>query len=230
DQAQHEDVTRVTTFVRSSMTRPVVTFVTCRDPVRVGDLASVPKLVLSALDDAAIAEIVRSYAPSVSDKTAGAAMVNTGGVPAKVHRSASEWAFARAGRRIDRAVADSAEPRRTLEALREEVITGALELAHVRAQARSLRPAARKPGCPYPGLAGFGPGDMELFFGRERLVAQVLARLSEAPLLALVGDAGTGKTSLLRAGVLPAITAGVLPDSSRWRQIVVTPATMMPQA
>src|SRR5690606_30628425 len=104
DQAQHEDVTRVTTFVRSSMTRPVVTFVTCRDPVRVGDLASVPKLVLSALDDAAIAEIVRSYAPSVSDKTAVSAMVNTGGVPAKVHRSASEWAFARAGRRIDRAV------------------------------------------------------------------------------------------------------------------------------
>jgi WD40 repeat protein len=113
-----------------------------------------------------------------------------------------------------------------MEALREEVVSGALELAHVRARARSLRPAVRAPGCPYPGLAGFGPADADLFHGRERMVAQVLARLTAGPLLALVGDAGTGKTSLLRAGVLPAITAGVLPDSSRWRQVVVTPSTM----
>src|SRR5690606_22454688 len=101
DRAPHEDVTRVTAFVRSVMTRPVATFVTCRDPVRVGDLVSVPKLVLSALDDAAITDIVRIYAPSASEKAAAAAMANTGGVPAKVHRAASEWAFARAGRRID---------------------------------------------------------------------------------------------------------------------------------
>ena len=226
DRAPHEDVTRVTNFVRSVMTRPVATFVTCRDRVRVGDLANVPKLVLSPLDDAAITDIVRIYAPTASEKAAVAAMLNTGGVPAKVHRAASEWAFARAGRRIDRAVADSAEPRRTLAALRDEVVTGALELAHVRARARALRPTVRPPGCPYPGLNGFGPGDVELFHGRERLVAEVLARLVEAPLLALVGDAGTGKTSLLRAGVLPAIAAGVLPDSSRWRQVVVTPSTM----
>ena len=226
DRAPYEDVNRVATFVRSVTTRPVATFVTCRDRVRVGDLVNVPKLVMSPLDDAAITEIVRIYAPSVSEKAAAAAMVNTGGVPAKVHRAASEWAFARAGRRIDRAVADSTEPRRMLAALRDEVVTGALELAHVRSRARALRPTVRPPGCPYPGLSGFGPGDVELFHGRERLVAQVLARLIEAPLLALVGEAGTGKTSLLRAGVLPAIAAGVLPDSSRWRQIVVTPSTM----
>ena len=225
DQAPHEDVARVTSFVRSVATRPVVTIVTCRDPVRVGDLASVPKLVLSALDDAAIADIVRAYAPSVAEKTAVAAMANTGGVPARVHRAASEWAFARAGRRIDRAVADSAEPRRTLDALREEIVAGALELAYVRSRARSLRPASRISGCPYPGLTGFGPGDADHFVGRERFVAQVLSRLVEAPLLAIVGDPGAGKTSVLRAGVLPAIAAGVLPESSRWRQIVVTPST-----
>src|SRR4029453_15072157 len=62
--------------------------------------------------------------------------------------------------------------------------------------------------------------------GRERLVADVLARIVETPLLVLVGESGTGKSSLLRAGVLPAITAGVLPDSSRWRQVVVTPSTV----
>jgi DNA-binding SARP family transcriptional activator/WD40 repeat protein/predicted AAA+ superfamily ATPase len=226
DQAQHEDVARVTAFVRSAMTRPVVTLVTCRDPVRVGDLASVPKLVLSALDDAAVAEIVRIYAPSATDKAAASAMANANGVPARIHKAASEWAFARAGRRIDRAVADAAEPRRMLTALRDEVVAGALDLAHVRARARVLRPVARSSGAPYPGLMGFGPADVETFHGRERLVADVLARVVEAPLLALVGEPGTGKSSLLRAGVLPAITAGVLPDSSRWRQVVVTPSTV----
>jgi DNA-binding SARP family transcriptional activator len=226
DQAQHEDVARVTNFVRSAMTRPVVILVTCRDPVRVGDLAGVPKLVLSSLDDAAVAEIVRIYAPSATDKAAASAMANAHGVPAKIHRAASEWAFARAGRRIDRAVADAAEPRRVLAALREEVAAGALDLAHVRARARVLRPAARPAGSPYPGLMGYGPGDVEIYHGRERLVADVLARIVEAPLLALVGAAGTGKSSLLRAGILPAITAGVLPDSNRWRQVVVTPSTV----
>ncbi|MCI0690099.1 MAG: hypothetical protein L0Y54_23110, partial [Sporichthyaceae bacterium] len=226
DQAQHEDVTRVTSFVRSAMTRPVVTLVSCRDPVRVGDLSSLPKLVLSGLDDAAVAAIVRIYAPSVSDKAAAAAMANANGVPARVHKAASEWAFARAGRRIDRAVASAAEPRRLVTALRDEIVAGALDLAHVRAKARVLRPVARTAGPPYPGLMGFGTGDVERFHGRERLVAEVLARIVEAPLLALVGESGTGKSSLLRAGVLPAITAGVLPDSSRWRQVVVTPSTV----
>ncbi len=226
DQAQKEDVARVATFVRAAMTRPVVTLVTCRDPVRVGDVASVPKLALSALDDAAVAEIVRIYAPSATDKVAASAMLKANGVPARVHKAASEWAFARAGRRIDRAVADAAEPRRMLTALRDEVVAGALDLAHVRAKARVLRPVSRSAGSPYPGLMGFGPGDVEIFHGRERLVADVLARVVEAPLLALVGEPGTGKSSLLRAGVLPAITAGVLPDSSRWRQVVVTPSTV----
>ncbi len=63
DLAGHEDVARVTGFIRATMSRPVVTLLTCRDPVRVGDLASLPKLVLSALDDHAIADIVRVYAP-----------------------------------------------------------------------------------------------------------------------------------------------------------------------
>jgi DNA-binding SARP family transcriptional activator/WD40 repeat protein/MoxR-like ATPase len=226
DQSPHEDVARVTNFIRATVSRPVLTLVTCRDSMRVGDLITLPKLALSTLDSVAIAEIVRAYAPEVPDKTAVSAMTGTGGVPAKVHQAASEWAFARAGRRIDRAVAESAEPRRVLGALREEVVAGALELAYVRGRARSLRPTVRTPGCPYPGLAGYGPADVELFHGRERLVAAVLARMAEAPLLAITGDPGSGKTSLLRAGVLPALAAGVLPDSSRWRQVVVTPSTV----
>lgn len=59
--------------------------------------------------------------------------------------------------------------------------------------------------CPFKGLAPFEPADAEFFFGRERLVEELLGRLEEAPFLALVGASGSGKSSLLRAGLLPAL-------------------------
>jgi WD40 repeat protein/DNA-binding SARP family transcriptional activator len=59
--------------------------------------------------------------------------------------------------------------------------------------------------CPFKGLAPFEAGDAELFFGRERLVEELAARLAEVPLLAVVGPSGSGKSSLLRAGLLPAL-------------------------
>jgi WD40 repeat protein/DNA-binding SARP family transcriptional activator len=59
--------------------------------------------------------------------------------------------------------------------------------------------------CPFKGLAPFERADAEFFFGRERLVDELVARLAEAPLLAVVGPSGSGKSSLLRAGLLPAL-------------------------
>ncbi|WP_238951452.1 hypothetical protein [Kitasatospora sp. A2-31] len=79
--------------------------------------------------------------------------------------------------------------------------------------------------CPYPGLKPFEPGDARWFFGRDDLVAQVLAELdrdAEGPLV-VVAPSGAGKSSLLRAGVLPALAAGRLPGSAGWSQLVMTP-------
>ena len=59
----------------------------------------------------------------------------------------------------------------------------------------------------------------------ERLVADLVARLVESPLAGILGSSGVGKSSLLRAGVLPALSAGALPGSERWRQVLLRPGT-----
>ncbi|MGE0026476.1 MAG: protein kinase [Thermoleophilia bacterium] len=62
-------------------------------------------------------------------------------------------------------------------------------------------------GCPYRGLAAFGEEDAELFVGRERETAMLLAKLRGGRFLAVLGASGTGKSSLIRAGLLPALRA-----------------------
>jgi class 3 adenylate cyclase/WD40 repeat protein len=64
---------------------------------------------------------------------------------------------------------------------------------------------------PYRGLPAFEAGDRRLFFGREQVVADLLARISPGGLVAVVGASGAGKSSLLRAGVLASVRAGELP-------------------
>jgi class 3 adenylate cyclase/WD40 repeat protein len=66
-----------------------------------------------------------------------------------------------------------------------------------------LPPAAGE--APYLGLAHFEEHDAERFFGREALVERLLSRLSEHPFLAVVGASGSGKSSLVRAGLAPAL-------------------------
>ncbi|CAM04110.1 WD-40 repeat-containing protein [Saccharopolyspora erythraea NRRL 2338] len=62
--------------------------------------------------------------------------------------------------------------------------------------------------CPYVGLAAFEPEDADRFFGREHVVEDLLARLRDERFVALIGASGAGKSSLLRAGVVPKLRAG----------------------
>jgi DNA-binding SARP family transcriptional activator/WD40 repeat protein len=79
--------------------------------------------------------------------------------------------------------------------------------------------------CPYKGLARFETTDAEFYFGREQILARGVARLVEGRFLALVGASGSGKSSLLRAGVLHALEAGAVPGSDRWSYELVRPGS-----
>ena len=77
--------------------------------------------------------------------------------------------------------------------------------------------------CPFKGLAAFDVADANYFFGRERLVAEIVARSVGASLLGVVGPSGSGKSSVVRAGLLSALAGGVLPGSETWAQAIVRP-------
>ena len=69
---------------------------------------------------------------------------------------------------------------------------------------------------PYPGLATFTANDTEVFFGREAETAAMWRRISSRRLLAVIGPSGVGKSSFLRAGVIPAAPQG-------WRSLICAP-------
>jgi ABC-type taurine transport system ATPase subunit len=79
--------------------------------------------------------------------------------------------------------------------------------------------------CPYLGLDAFQEEDKKKFFGREELTSKMLDRLREGRLLVVIGPSGSGKSSLVRAGILPRLKVGALPGSENWRYF---PKPMMP--
>ncbi|SPF35997.1 conserved hypothetical protein [Candidatus Sulfopaludibacter sp. SbA4] len=79
---------------------------------------------------------------------------------------------------------------------------------------------------PYPGLRPFEPEDSGNFFGRDRQVDELLLRLRDHRFVAVLGLSGSGKSSLVRAGLVPALKAGHLISSgARWRIALFRPGS-----
>ncbi len=76
---------------------------------------------------------------------------------------------------------------------------------------------------PYRGLQRFEPGDQGLFFGREEITARLAAHVRAHRLVAVVGASGSGKSSLLRAGLIPALQAPDGPDLRAAALRILTP-------
>jgi hypothetical protein len=78
---------------------------------------------------------------------------------------------------------------------------------------------------PYRGLASFQERDADIFCGRGAEVAEVLGLLRDEPVLAVVGDSGSGKSSLLQAGLAPAVRQGGLGGQGGWRIVYLRPGS-----
>ena len=129
-----------------------------------------------------------------------------------------------ASRRLVDVASRAAVGRSSLSDVESELAGTVTDLQIAREQERSLsRPPVGGDICPFKGLASFEPSDVDYFFGRERLVAELVARLVGARFLAIVGPSGSGKSSVLRAGLLPALAGGVLPGSAGWQRWLLRP-------
>lgn len=85
--------------------------------------------------------------------------------------------------------------------------------------AATAKPVEPEEDPPYVGLAAFQQEDADRFFGRERLVDELVAQVAEHRLVTVIGASGAGKSSLLRAGLIPKIDGPA---------VVITPGTPLP--
>lgn len=77
-------------------------------------------------------------------------------------------------------------------------------------------PALPKPPCPYPGMVPFRAEDARFFYGREAEIEQMLQHLRYERLLFVIGPSGSGKSSLVRAGLLPRLPSSSLFQPEFW--------------
>ena len=202
DAAQHEPV--------AVAGRPLLVLSTTTD-------STGATMTLDPLDAAAVATIALEYG---DDLPADRLAEESGGVPRRVHAAARRWARDDATRRLGATADRAAGERARLRAAEDDLAAGVVE---VQAARERVEPQWDAVACPFKGLASFDIDDADVFFGRERLVAEMVAQLAGAPLLGIVGPSGSGKSSVLKAGLLPALAQGVLPGSDRWAVALLRP-------
>ncbi len=82
------------------------------------------------------------------------------------------------------------------------------------------------PQSPFPGLRPFVDTESKLFFGRDRQIREITRRLEKSHSVAVLGGSGSGKSSLVRAGVIPRLRQyGILEAGQSWLPIVFTPGS-----
>jgi WD40 repeat protein len=133
-----------------------------------------------------------------------------------IERGQTRWPYRDSARRLADALGLEGQERDGFVGLARRPVAGTAE----------AEPAI----VPYRGLSAFGERDAGLFFGREEAASRVLelmsARLDRPGLLVVSGVSGVGKSSLLRAGVLPRLRdAGLAaaPEAAAWPSLAITP-------
>jgi WD40 repeat protein/DNA-binding SARP family transcriptional activator len=192
---------------------------------------------LGPLEPDEVAQVLALYGNERAARSAADEVrKRTGGVPVLVHQAAGDWAQNRTSDRLEETARRAETTRSTLRTVQSKLADDVVDLQELREHTQHVARLATDSGsveepdgqpasavCPYKGLARFEPADAGFFFGRERLVAGLVSQVVGAGLVGVVGPSGGGKSSLVRAGLLPALAAGVLPGSERWRQVIVRP-------
>ena len=230
DDAHPEVLDRAAAVARDSDRRGLLLLLlhTRPDPPAAFATYATRSIALGPLQDEAVAEIAHLYQAAGAEPVPVAALAaESGGIPLAAHRLAAEWARARAAHAAGASAGRAAAERHDLRAAEAELSGDLLALRAADERGRLYESdgnGAPLPAvCPFPGLAPFDGAHARYFFGRERLVAELVARLVGAPLLAVVGRSGSGKSSAVRAGLLPALGSGVLPGSEAWSPAVMRP-------
>lgn len=230
-----EAVLEVLSEVGSVSARPVLVLVALDEEHASDDevravrrrLDSALDVPLRPLDAESMRRVAALYLDSVAELPAGL-LEATGGVPRRLHQAVAGWAEDRATSRLGLLASQAAGSRSEVAVVESQLAGTVADLQQVRERARlyglgSGRHGPEPERSPYKGLDSFGPEDADAFFGRERLVADLVARVAGGGLVGVVGPSGSGKSSLVRAGLIPAVTAGVLPGSQDWVTVVVRP-------
>jgi WD40 repeat protein len=178
---------------------------------------------LPPMDDDVLREILR--ADGLDDDTASIVVGVADGLPGIARREAAAWMERAASDRLADAASSSLAATSAAEAAHDSVFDEVLALVAARARRDALTPATWAGRKPYRSLASYGPEDADLFVGRERLIAELAARVLDRRLVAVVGASGSGKTSIVCAGLDPLVRSGRLPGGGPWRSHVMVPGT-----
>lgn len=145
----------------------------------------------------------------------------SGGRPGRVHDQGLILARNRAATTVTAAAARTEQVERELTEARGELRRGVSDYREV--VDRGLE--SRLGTCPWKGLVPYEPEDAAWYCGRERLVAELLTRVAGSRLVALVGSSGSGKSSLLHAGLVASLATGALPGSEGWTTWLMRPGS-----
>lgn len=170
------------------------------------------------LTEAEVRGLVAAVADPADVERATADVVATGELTAPaVRRRAAAWVRRTVGARVHEGTAALNRSATDVAELRSRLVHEVSAVEHAR------RWSADSGVCPWRGLASYTVDDAEWYAGRERLVAELVTRVSSQPLVVVVGASGSGKSSLVHAGLLAALRDGRLPGSDEWPVVSMRP-------
>ena len=161
---------------------------------------------LAPLSREEVRRLVADVAPPAAlDAVTDHAVAASNGWPGAALAAAVSYVREQAAAAVATASSTADAAAATLVDARAQMVDSVLDM---QAATAGRLPADR---CPWPGLAAYAQEDGPWFAGRERLVAELAARLAGATCLAVVGASGSGKSSVVHAGLLAGLADGLLP-------------------